>query len=76
MKEYIKKPLGAYIVHHIPPIECLHALLEDNPVEAIGISEYETVADLLEAYRYIHKNAYSVCWGSPDKVKAWLEEGA
>lgn len=62
-----------YVEHHIPPGDFLRAVLENNLKESFGrADEYNKVA-LFDIVKYCYLEIPSNCWGSKEKVSAWLE---
>lgn len=75
--EYLKLPaqyrggMKRYIEDRIKPGHLLTACLCDSLVGAI--SRCDNLENLKSLVSWIYNEAPSTCWGSPDKVKAWLE---
>ena len=75
MKPETKEGIDRYVNDHIPTGSFLEAVLCNNLKEAIGRADSENLRDIVEIVQYCHWEIPSVCWGSPKKVRAWLEEG-
>jgi predicted nucleotidyltransferase len=69
----IKESLDRYVSHGIPTGSFLEAVLENNLMEAMGRADSFNRAALYDICSYIYTKLPSVCHGSPQKVKAWLE---
>lgn len=70
--EHIKESLERYVEHKIPTGGFLEAVLSNNLVEAVGRADSENIQRLPEIVRYVYNKLPSSCWGSPEKVKEWL----
>ena len=62
-----------YIERHEPVGDFLTAVLENNLREACARADDENQANLPAYLGYLHNEAPGKCWGSPEKVRAWLE---
>lgn len=49
----------------------VRAVLSNDLVEAVGRADAESMAALKAIVQYVYCELPSVCWGSPEKVKAW-----
>lgn len=65
--------LRRYIEDHAPVGYFLTRVLENNLSEAVGAADEENLKNLPAFVGYLYNEAPSQCWGSPEKVKAWLE---
>ena len=64
-----------YLENRIPPGDFLMAVLCNDLKEAYGRADDENI-ELLPVYvAYFYNEAPAKCWGSPEKVRAWLAEG-
>jgi hypothetical protein len=69
--------LGAiqrYIEHGIPPGDFLRAVICNDLAEAVGRADEENMANLPAYVAYFWNKAPSTCWGSVDKMKAWMAD--
>ena len=73
--EEIKETLNRYVEQKIPTGGFLEAVLCNNLSEAIGRADHINITCLPGIYRWIHWEIPSACHGSPEKVRAWLEQG-
>lgn len=69
-----REGLEAYVTEGIPTGDFLRACLENNFVEAVGRADIFNQRALPEIACFIYQCLPQVCWGSPEKVKRWLEE--
>jgi hypothetical protein len=53
----------------------MRAVLENNLVEAFGRADETNAARMRDWATWLFNEAPSTCWGSPEKVQAWLAEG-
>ena len=65
--------LGEYAQHHVSLGHFLTAVLENNLSEAVGHADDDNLRNLPAFVGYLYNEMPSPCWGSPEKVKAWLE---
>ena len=71
--DYTMGALENYIEKRLPPGGFLTAVLEDRLSGAFGRADPSNLSALREIVRWIYMNAPGDCWGSPEKVDAWLE---
>ncbi len=70
---HLLEVLKTYVTHRIPAGGYLTAVLENNLMEAIGRADEHSYQALRATVSLVHNEMPHTCWGSPDKVKAWLE---
>ncbi len=63
-----------YTEEHCKVGDFLTAVLENNLSEAVGRADDENLANLPAFVSYLYNEAPAPCWGSKEKVKAWLGE--
>lgn len=68
----IKESLERYVKLKIPTGGFLRAVLENDLVEAAGRADDVNLHLIPQIVSYIYNELPSVCWGSPEKVSAWL----
>jgi len=73
--DYMQEGLKRYVEDRIPAGSFLSAVLANNLVEAVGMADVNNMANLPAYANYLYNYAPSDCWGSPEKVKAWLVGG-
>lgn len=66
--------LERYIEHGVPTGSFLRALLENNLRESCWRADKANRLLLWEYVCWLHHYAPQDCWGSPEKVKAWLRQ--
>lgn len=62
-----------YIEEKIPPGDFLTAVIQNDLSEACGRADDENMRNLPAYAAYFYNNAPMSCWGSKEKMKAWLE---
>jgi len=74
MKHNIKDAIDRYANDKCPTGSFLRYVLENNLMEAIGAADEGNLRDIHEICSYIYNHIPAICHGSPEKVKAWLNE--
>ena len=69
----IKDALDEYATHGLQPGGFLTAVLENNLMEAVGRADDYNAHTLVDIIRYCYNDIPGLCWGSPEKVKTWIE---
>lgn len=64
--------LYRYIEHRIPPGDFLMVVLSNDLKEACGRADDTNIKIIPNYVRFLYNDAPSQCWGSPEKVRAWL----
>lgn len=64
--------LKRYVEHGIEPGSFLMAVLRNDLHDAVGRADDENIRNLPAYVSYLYNEAPSPCWGSPEKVQAWL----
>lgn len=64
--------LERYINHGVEPGDFLTAVIENDLAEAVGRADAENMHNLPAYVGYLYNEAPSQCWGSPEKMKAWI----
>lgn len=73
LPEYMQEPAREYVELGHRPGDFLYEVLCNNLVNAFGRAD-ETNFDRMHVWaRWLFNEAPASCWGSPEKVKAWLE---
>jgi len=70
--EEIKETLERYVRDRTPAGGFLSAVLSNDLTEACGRADMRNQIRLHEIVSYIYNNLPMLCWGSPEKVDAWL----
>jgi len=68
----ILESLGAYVNERRPTGGFLRAILENNLMEAMGRADEDNRQCLFHIVSYIYNELPMDCWGSPEKVRDWL----
>jgi len=71
--ENLEHSLRVYADEGRPTGGFLQKCLENNLMVAVGAADHKSYAALKEICQYIYNEVPSSCWGSPEKVKEWLE---
>ena len=71
--EYTKASIDRYAKDRVPTGGFLYAVLTNNLSEAVGRADSANRLHLPAICSYIYNEIPSACWGSPEKVKKWLE---
>jgi len=74
IKQTTLDALNRYVVGHVPTGDFLLAVLSNNLVESFAHADDENLAAMHEIVNHIYLEIPSRCWGSPEKVEAWLGE--
>lgn len=61
-----------YIEHRVPPGGFLSAVICNDLSMAVGLADDENARNLPAYVAYFYNEAPSPCWGSKDKMDAWL----
>ena len=72
MDQRFKSSIDRYVNDRIPTGGFLRAVLENNLKEAFGRADEEAVVQMKEIVAYCYNQIPCNCWGSPEKVSAWL----
>ena len=75
MKQSIKDSIDRYVKDKCPTGSFLRYVLENNLMGAMGQADEDNCRDLFEICNYVYNKIPASCHGSPEKVKAWLNEG-
>lgn len=70
----VRDALDRYVTHGISPGSFTRAVLENDLFEALGRGDLESTAALPAICGYVYNELPSDCWGSPEKVVAWIAE--
>ncbi len=62
-----------YADEHCPTGPFLQAVLSNNLVGACARADNDNIRVIPEIVKYVYNEIPGSCWGSPEKVKAWLE---
>lgn len=73
IREDLLGALERYLNNGIMPGSFMTAVLENNLKEAFGRADIENSSNLRNIVGYIYHHIPSPAWGSPEKVKAYVE---
>ena len=62
-----------WIENRIMPGDFLTAVIENNLAEALGLADEDNKAVIFDLVSWWYNEAPALCWGSPEKVKAWAK---
>ena len=62
-----------YVADHAPVGDFLTAVICNNLRESFSRADDDNLAALHSWVRWFHWHAPSPCWGSPEKMAAWLK---
>jgi len=72
MREEIKESLWLYYNSRVPTGGFLQAVLENNLIEAFARADEDNQSSMFEIVKYVYNELPLICYGSPAKVKKWL----
>jgi len=72
MRQDVKEAIDRYVDHRIHPGGFLEAVLCNDLKESLGRADDWNREDLFSIVSYCWNNIPYDCWGSPERVKAWL----
>ena len=76
MNETTKNGIIRYVENGTPPGEFLFAVLSNDLKESFGKADLENRRDMFEIVSFCYNYIPIECWGSEEKVNAWLEKKA
>jgi len=71
--EHTKYQIDQYVKNYIPPGGFVTAVLSNNLIDTISKADDINLHCLRDITLYVYNNIPSICWGSPEIVKLWLE---
>ena len=74
MNNSIKEGIDRYVNHRIPTGAFLEAVLSNDLKGAFGRADEDNRRDLFEIVSYCYNEIPGDCWGSPERVSAWLKQ--
>ena len=72
--ERAKETIDLYVEHGCEPGSFIYAVLTNNLIGAIGRADEHNLANIRSICQYVYNDITSECWGSEEKVKAWMEK--
>ena len=70
----IKGAIDRYVEHGTPPGSFTMSVLENNFIQAVCHAGLDVQPHLIDIAKYVYNYIPSGCWGSPEKVEAWMLE--
>ncbi len=64
-----------YVDQGIPPGDFLQAVICNDLVAAVSRADDENIRNLPAFVGYFYNEVPGPCWGSPQKMEAWIEKG-
>lgn len=74
--EHMKSALSDYVEKGLPPGGFLTAVICNDLKEAVGRADSENLRNLPAFVRYFYNEAPSSCWGSTERLLAWVAKFA
>lgn len=72
---HMHEGLKAYVMKGLPPGGFLTAVLSNDLKEACGKADSINRHAIFQWVQFLHNDAPALCWGSPDRVEAWIAAG-
>ena len=72
--ERTKETIDLYVSHGCEPGGFMYAVLTNDLFGAIARADVENRANLQAICQYIYNDICSDCWGSKEKVQAWMKQ--
>lgn len=72
LPEDVLHTLKLYVFHRLPPGQCVTAILSNDLQKAVAHADDEIMKNMRRIAQFVYNDLPSPCWGSPEKVKAWL----
>lgn len=63
-----------YVEQGIRPGDFLVAIIQNNLKVAVGMADDENLRNIPAYVSYFHNECPMACWGSPEKMKQWMEK--
>ena len=70
--ERTKEALDRYVTGHVVTGSFLRSVLANDLVQALHRADDDNLAALPEIVQYVYWELPGDCWGTPEKVSAWL----
>ncbi len=76
LPEHIRGGVQRYIEEGCPVGSFLAAVISNDLKESFGCADEVNRQRLFDIVSFFYNEAPSPCWGSPEKMRAWLKMGA
>jgi hypothetical protein len=73
--QHLRNGLARYILHGIRPGGFLDALLVNDLRLSVHRADAESLRAIPQVLEFLHWNAPSACYGTPQRHDAWMERG-
>jgi len=73
MSPAVKQSIDNHVKYGTPTGSFTQAVLENNLTEAFALADEYHRVNLFSVVMYCYNEIPSPCWGSPEKVRAWVE---
>lgn len=73
IRQNIVEGMNRFVLLHQPVGHFLTAVLSNNLREAFARADDENQKTMFQIVSYCHNQIPGNCWGTPEKVKAWVE---
>jgi len=70
---HMHKGVKLYVEKKVPPGSFLRAVLENDFYEAVVKADQINLCYFREWAKFLYRELPSICWGSKEKVQAWLD---
>lgn len=74
MNPTTKENINNFVKCGARPGGFLYAVLSNNLKESFGRADLENRRDMFEIVSYCYNEIPNTCWGSPEKVTAWMDK--
>lgn len=76
LPEHMQEAARDYIEHGYKPGDFLYAALSNDLVEAFAHADMDNVVVMKAWVQWLYNEAPSSCWGTREKVMAWIDTAA
>lgn len=73
--QHMKEGLRLYVEEHCMPGHFLQAVISNNLSEAVGRADTDNLENLPAYIMFFYNEVDSRCWGSKEKMNAWVAMG-
>jgi len=73
LPEHIQEGMQRYLEYGIRPGDFLYLILCNDFVHALGQADVINTARIVDYAKFLYLEVPSGCWGSVEKVTAWIE---
>lgn len=74
--DYMASSIDDYLKEGILPGKFLTAIICNNLLEAVMYADDTNISNIPAFVSFFHNEAPSVCWGSEEKMNAWISAKA